>query len=556
MKLSNQSRLFFTVIIFISFFMFEPAYGAWSYDWDTRTDRDGKPAGIYTTTPFPIDENSTSYSITNDEGTKTYSLGSLYFVDKDCSNGITTYDPAADSCTGGNELSYSSISRALSAVSSGNKTIIVRGGTYNEYGLSVKSGTDDTHRYMVVGYGQERPVIEGTFSSTGSDVIDLSRYSTIQRLKIQNHYNMGSRAQRTRSNIIDTWYYNTNTGTGDGNIYAAGSDGLFIYHSVSEHVCGHAIKISDGAANSLIEWSIVKEFGYWPGLTTACRGSNHPSGFDYPDTGPNHINRYNIAGTGLFYAVQFRGDTGSYGPRGSGFVSFHHNEIYDTTHFDDVTGEAGHVSPNQVLFNRSYSGTFDIYSNIIRDSADGGSYGLYITRDQNGATMNIYNNILHGNNGEEIYISDNTSTINMWNNSLYDNDDNDALLNNGTGADLDMKNNVFYQAGRSSAVSMGSGTHSYNNYYAPNGSIGVTLGTGETIGDPLWSNIPSSGTIRYANFYLLEDLPGVDLSLNFTEDLGGQYRLNWNMGALDYLYNGTDDFLPPAPPLGLNITPQ
>ena len=50
----------------------------WKYDWNVRTDRDGKPAGCYEVTPCPVTEASTSYSITNDEGAKTYQLGDKF----------------------------------------------------------------------------------------------------------------------------------------------------------------------------------------------------------------------------------------------------------------------------------------------------------------------------------------------------------------------------------------------------------------------------------------------------------------------------------------------
>ncbi len=518
-----MKKLLFILMLLPSI-SFGADYDFWAND---GVDSNGNAPGYMNTTPFPIDENSTTYTLTNDEGDTVYILGTKYFVDADCSNGITVYDPAGDACTGGSETSYSSIGNAISAVSAGNKTIIVRAGTYNEYNLSIRAGTDNTHRYMIVGYKQERPIIDGIDTTTTSSVISLSTYSTLQRVKVQEHYYMGSRAQADYGNIIDSWYYNTNTGSGDGNIYAAGSDGLFIHHTTSERVCGHAFKISDTASNSLIEWSVAKEFGYWSGLTVACRGSNHPSGFDYPDTGANHVLRYSQAYTGLFYAIQFRP------PSAGGTVSVHHNEIWDTTHFDDVTGEAGHVSANQVLFNNGSSGTTNFYSNIVRDSSDNGAYGVYITGDANIDTFNIYNNLFYGNNGEEIRILGSSATINLWNNSFYDDDNDDALVNSGAGSGLDMKNNTFYQAGTSSCLSVGSATHTYNRYYAPNGSIGVSLGTGEVNGDPNWESVPTGA---YADSYVTLQATdaGIDLSGSFLNDFLGVTRGAWDRGAKEF----------------------
>ena len=64
-------------------FLAPSALGArpWTFDWDKRTDRDGRPAGHYELTPYAIKRDTTSYAIVNDEGTKTYELGTKCYVD-------------------------------------------------------------------------------------------------------------------------------------------------------------------------------------------------------------------------------------------------------------------------------------------------------------------------------------------------------------------------------------------------------------------------------------------------------------------------------------------
>ena len=164
----------------------------WEFDWDIRNDRDGKPAGIYTETPFPIDENTISYSIKSDEYPegKTYYLGTKYFVDGAYTGG---------SNDGSWEHPWTSISEALSNAGSGNTAIIVRGAHdgfdgiyYGTYSLSNHYGVDDTHRFMIVGYGQERPIFDGqgatsiifTYQNSNRD----DAYITLQRLQIQRCY--------------------------------------------------------------------------------------------------------------------------------------------------------------------------------------------------------------------------------------------------------------------------------------------------------------------------------------------------------------------------------
>jgi hypothetical protein len=53
------------------------------YDRNKRTDRYEEPAGFFQITPFSITENTTNYSIKNDENPNgtTFQLGTKYHVD-------------------------------------------------------------------------------------------------------------------------------------------------------------------------------------------------------------------------------------------------------------------------------------------------------------------------------------------------------------------------------------------------------------------------------------------------------------------------------------------
>ena len=169
---------------------------AWKYNWATRVDRDNRPAGIYTNTPYPITEASSNYFFKSDEFPegKCYNLGTLYFLD------------GARPDNSGDGLSLATakktINAAVSAAGSGNKTIIVRGAHDSFDGVYVEtvsfwglSGVDDTHRLMLVGYNQERPVIDGNDAENHLITRGYASlaYITVQRFKLTNSRRCGVR---------------------------------------------------------------------------------------------------------------------------------------------------------------------------------------------------------------------------------------------------------------------------------------------------------------------------------------------------------------------------
>ncbi len=406
----------------------------WQYDWNSRTDRYGKPAGVFSATPFPITENVSAYSITYDEGTVTYNLGTKYYVDggrgNDANNGLS---PAAAKAT---------INAAIHAAGQGNKTILVRGahdgfdGVYRE-GFSLKSGDDDTHRWMVVGYGQERPVLEG-YGVTATGAVS---YATLQRFRIQNNQRNGVylRTDDDYNNIVDVGLYNNAQlvdGCGapiaDANIYLLGSDNCRIYHCTSERTHCHGFKVGDDASNIIVEWSVTKEAGYWEGYPCASRTSKHPTALDFPADGPdidsdadgtgdtndNLVVRYNIVGTSLFYGVQLR-----HSPN----FNFHHNEVYDAIHFGQVGGtyerSLGEEGVSAVLIYESTTyGTMD--SNLIRDPGPNINgrpvTGIRVDSVKTSAgAVNLTNNVINGFvDSSAISVGNTTSTVNISNNVI------------------------------------------------------------------------------------------------------------------------------------------
>src|SRR5262249_16801914 len=155
---------------------------------------------------------------------------------------------------------------ALAVAGSGNKTILIRGahdafnGVYTDYNMSLTthSGTDNTHRFMLCGYNQERPVFDG--SGLGSVFCFYGypiNYTTLQRLKIQNYGERGvmysiNGASSTGNALIDLWVYNCGANNqNDGNIHFYSADDTYsmnwnwFYHVRSEHTMRKGIKCAD-----------------------------------------------------------------------------------------------------------------------------------------------------------------------------------------------------------------------------------------------------------------------------------------------------------------------
>ena len=562
----------YILVILISIFSVN-CYSDWDFSWNTRTDRDGKPAGMYDITPFPITRYTSHYTITTDEGATTYILGTKYFVDGGYTGGNSD---------GSWDKPWTSISQAIYNVDPGNVTIIVRGahdefdGVYYDDGFTLKSGIDDTHRFTLVGYGNERPVIDaGEVEPPGNNVVYAyydTAFATIQRFKIQNSYKCAIRMGGSDSyiNVIDMWLYHNNkwdfendTTWADGNLYFLGSSNCWIYHTLSEHTDGHAFKLGDGVEDCIVEWSVAREAGYWDGYYLSYRSKGHPTAMDLPADGVgfdmdndgkddfnlNCIVRYNIIYTSLFYNVQLRKCIN---------FDFHHNEIFDGIHFGEVGGCLDRsIGGNQVIiFADKTSGNF--HSNIIRDPGNNevgqGIKGIRISECSNpDYPINIYNNLIYGHDEDSISISDtnDNAEINIMNNSLYA-DNNYFLINYGTGNETTVVNNILYQNGTGACADYTGADHYNNQYYAPNGNIGTYVQVSEITGDPMWKDIPE-GVFSWGEAYPDSESPsrgaGVSLSTIFTKDANSFDRAmdnSWDLGAFEF---SNDNFTSDVPTL-------
>jgi hypothetical protein len=562
--------------------------------WNLRTDRHGKPAGIFDTTPFPITENTTSYTIKNDENPtgKTYVIDptKIVFVDGSLGgNCVGSYSPTTRTCSGGSHNAYTTIVGGIAVTSAGNYTVLIRSGTYTETLIMPKSGTDDTHRFMIVGYGQERPIINGVSTTNNSILGNGKSYFTIQRLKIQDNYQNGFRTNALSSyvNIIDVYLYNNdkwdevNSKTwADGNLYFLGNSDSWIFHSTSGRSGGHGYKVGDGGDRNIVEWSVAYESAWWTGNTqtdgslpsASCKSTN----FDFPnDAGvvaDDIIARYNIGYASMGYGMQIRNLHN---------FSIHHNEIYDSPHWADRTGcQVKGITPGEVIIfgqgtNNYSDGSF--YSNVIRDpgNAETGfpeAISIFSNQATVARTMNIYNNLIYDTDtsvnpasGLSIQGADTGSTnmtYNVYNNTFYINSEDVTgsriplsifcvhgnCLGAGTGSFANVKNNLIYKAGIAhNGIARYSSTvvHTNNLYYRPDAS--VTLGESRSLdvteidnSNPLFTLVPD-GTFVYGMGNIPSNSPAKDVGNNLATIFTTDYNLisrpqgsAWDIGMFEF----------------------
>ena len=525
---------------------------SWVYDWSKRVDRDGTPAGIYTNTPFPITEISTTYSIKTDEfpSGKTYNLGTLYFVDG------ARPDDSGDGRT--LATAKKTIAAAITTAGSGNKAVIVRGahdsfdGVYRvTVSFNRISGIGDTNRFMLTGYAQERPVIDAGY--TTSMIIrrgDPSpAYVTVQRLKLQNTQASGVRLgwdavtdkRDTYFNCVDIWFYgcgNNDNNPTDGNCYYLNTDYGFISHCLFERSVGHGVKIGDGSSYCILEWCISRENGWWPGKTNFI--NSRTVALDLPsdrDTQTNCTVRYCIASGCVSHGLELR--------RVHNFT-IHHNEIYGFGHGPSMAGNMNGVVPHGVTIIATSWGHFE--DNIVHSPDFGNTNGslLQIGTSLTNSEVYICNNLLYNAaaNGQSLYLDIYQAAHTfIYNNTIVQSNGTYVVATRtGQAWTNEFVNNIVWQQGTGSCAEMiyhsVAPIHHHNLLYYPSGT-GPEWGTsGDSVASPqLFAN--PTGAFSESFLDLRADSRAVNAGTNMlgvpASDIHGRSRApQVDIGAAQY----------------------
>lgn len=504
--------------------------------------------GHFETTPFPIDETTSSYTLVNDDGSVSFELGTKLYVDGGTGTDQGDCRSFAAPCA--------TITYAIDQAPTGNATVIVRGehddfdGVYAETSLNPKVGDDPTHRWMLVGYGQERPIIDA--DGQPGDIIGSTgqpeAYVTVQRVKLQNSpgrcVRLGNLSEKRDGHfaLIDVWAHGcTNQPGNDGNIYYLNADDGWLHHVTTEHTFGHCLKVGDGADRPLVEWTLARECGYWASFPHSSYYGNHAAGFDFPnDAGADSVDivlRHSLAYDVLFYGIQLR--------RTPGFVVFD-TEIHSAARcwhqMADPAADCDNHSLGryQVLFYAGgTSGSF--HGNIVRDPGASSASHLRVTACDTGSpVLSIYNNLLYGMDGPALAVAANNTgaTIQVMNNSVYG-DSMAALIRSDMPSGVELVNNVLLQAGAGSCVNAAAADHHHNLFHAPQGTIGLTLDATDLDADPAWLALPEDEH-EPAECAIDSGSPaldaGADLSSLFDTSFNGPSRpqgAGWDIGAYE-----------------------
>lgn len=527
------------------------AHAEWSFDWTTKLDRMGKPPGIYTNTPFPIIESSNSYIITNDDNLtgKEFILGTLYFVDggaaDDTGSGLAFDSPK--------QLLASALTLAGSNV---NATIIVRGahdafdGVYtSRHIIGNYPGLDDTHRMMIVGYGQERPNFNGysspgtIFSCFGLTSLPTNIFFTLQRLAfigatnqcIAVGYDSLDVKRGGYLNVIDCYGSNitasSTANVHNGLIYWMNADNGWCFHNSVDRIDGHGVKMGDGASYITAEWNDIKNISAWEGKTGYW---NRGVGLDFPsdrEGGRDHTIRYNIISNICAYGVQCR--------RSTNFV-IKYNDIsaYGQGYsMSNNPGASAMSAANGILVAATSYG--DIYNNKLHDVAVSNYSSVIIISSSIIGDVKIYNNIIYNNTNSDGIYSDNGNYANIYcyNNTFVLNNTNSCVrLRSATGTpNYWFTNNIFHQTGSGGTLqrviytSPPTPEHGYNVHYCP-----IGMGSYWALNGTELTNNP----ILTETYYLDTGSPaigaGANLSSIFTTDINDAARpavLAWDVGA-------------------------
>ena len=352
------------------------------------------------------------------------------YMDPDCTNGITTYNPTGNggtgSCTGGSATVYSAMGFAIPNTFAGD-TLYVRGGTYNirmnSNSIAFRSGTSWANAPVFAGFPGETVIFKPT--STGAGILNVATSSASPNLQYQiwqdmifdgsNGFMSGQGPTNGESNVA--------YGFGDGGTSGPDAHHIRFIRVTSRNnqsgdpkvvsAVGNGFQIGGGGFNECLE----------------CTAHNNGN-FTDPDGKAGY--GFYIGGSDNILADSDVFNNGGYAVHqyGSGVTNFHRNKIYgnriwgNNTHATDLTANIIISSGNDN----------EAFNNQIRD----GLVGIQIANSC-ASGCKAYSNYIYGASMAGLYPEGKGELINnIVENSV------DAFLDGGWPGTPTLTNNACW----------------------------------------------------------------------------------------------------------------
>jgi Secretion system C-terminal sorting domain/Right handed beta helix region len=425
--------------------------------------------------------------------------------------------------------------------------IYLRGGTYNERVIMLKSGSN-AGRITVTKYQSENPIMDGTNLSWSYDGVTAlfevkGSYVTIDGLSVKNVTANGDSCgitikgpnvsnvtirncytERTQSSGISCW---GNSGFGT---YTGATDIIIelntIVNAVNDGYQEH-LSVAGGVERCEVRYNTVRDGSQ----NSQPRSPNIPLGIDM---------KVNVRNSKIYQNTVYNLPYGASG-------------IY-------VDGWDDHVY------------NIDIYSNIVHNVSGG---GISIGAEEGGITnnVNIFNNLIYNCSGNGFGINQQNSAtqnsisfIKFYNNTVYGSGQYAAHITNRAATNIVIKNNIFSQNSWSNSVTLFpviianvdvgyNITDGVQNAYLP--GTQYVLGTGSISSNPQFAFVggnnfrlqsASSPAVNVATSTLV---PSVDLDGNSRPSGGaydiGAYEFGSTLGNINFSNSILNTALYPNP---------
>jgi parallel beta-helix repeat protein len=408
------------------------------------------------------------------------------YVDSDCTNGLTTYVPATQACTGGSAKVYSTIQNAANVVVAGD-VVYVRSGTYGNVWINGKNGAADAW-ITFTPYPGETVTIDGYSNAYANGTNDWT--VTDCTYIVIDGFILTSSDPKIDSALFAQY---SQTLSNSGFKIEGTSNYVHIDHNTIYHTGGGGFLTTHNAEYIQIHGNLI----YDVGLSHRGYGM-YLQGQHYTVSGNTVVHSY---GHGI-HVYNEEADQ-------PGYYIIEKNVIYNNGHNDYGAGYIPPYDEDGQTFGCGIIAVLgsDDQSTIIRNNIVYDNLQSGIRVEANGAK--VYNNTVYSNDDYGIYVSNWwTNPVLSRNNILYLNTDGNSFGTSTQDHNLTTDPSFvnaptdFYLLSSSSAIGTGATltevTTDIDGTARPQGT-GYDIGAYEYVGPPAslvgwWKYDESSGT--------------------------------------------------------------